>query len=209
MPARIALLIVMTTCCAWGQFPGYSPVSDAEAFKRAFTAHSDGITTITAEFMQEKSISALTEKVLSKGTFTYKKSGKVRIEYFEPYDHLMIMNGDRVLLRDGDRQNRMNMKSNKLLRQVNSIIVECIQGSALTSGEFMSGVWEDKESYLVRLEPVAKSLKEFFVDIILVIEKEDYLARSIIMREPGGDTTTMIFTGKKINEPVPDSMFAL
>jgi outer membrane lipoprotein-sorting protein len=202
----VAVLLLMTVAC-FGQYPGYKAVSDLDGFKQKFTAGSEKIQTVASQFTQEKTLVALTEKITSQGKFWFKRSNKVRIEYIKPFTYLMVMNGDKVLLRDGTKENRVNTQSNRLFQQVNRIMIDCMQGTVLTSKDFTARVFEDNSSYLLELTPTGKALKSFFATVVLVVEKNDYSVRSMEMNEAGGDKTTLVFTDKKLNTPVDDSTF--
>src|SRR5690606_12774956 len=150
-----------------------------------------------------------TEKIVSSGKFWFKRSNRVRIEYVKPFKYLLVMNGDKLLVRDNDRENKINVKSNKLFQQVNRIMIDCVQGTILDSKDFTTKVFENDKNYLLEMKPASKALREFFDVIVLTVDKSDYAARSIEMSEPAGDTTTIFFENKKLNEPVADAVFAL
>ena len=121
----------------------------------------------------------------------------------------MVMNGDKMLIRDNDRENKINVKSNKLSQQVNRIMIDCVQGTILDSKDFTTKIFENDRLYLLEMTPSSKALREFFETIVLSVEKSDYSVRSIEMNEPAGDKTVISFENKKLNEQVADAVFAL
>src|SRR5882762_9892477 len=209
--------LVKNLCCgffcllslsSFAQYPGYHSITDLPAFKKQFTAQSLTVSTITSNFTQEKILSELTEKIISKGKFWFKRSDKVRIEYREPFFFLMLVNGDKMLVRDDQKENKINIRSNKLFQQVNRIVIDCVQGTILDSKDFSVKVFEDDKTFLMEMTPSSKGLREFFETIVLTVEKKDYSAKTIEMNEPLGDVTTLFFTNKKLNEPVSDAIFS-
>ena len=152
---------------------------------------------------------ALTEKISSSGKFWFKRTNRVRIEYTKPFSYLMVMNGDKMLVRDNEKENKINVKSNKLFQQVNRIMIDCVQGTILDSKDFTTKVFEDGKVYLLEMTPTSKALREFFQTILLTVEKSDYSVKSIEMNEPAGDKTVISFKNKKLNEQVADAVFAL
>lgn len=189
------------------QHAGYKPVPDFAAFKKQFSEESANVVSITSNFTQEKTLTALTETIISEGLFWFKRSNKVRIEYQKPFQYLMIMTDDKMLVRDGQKENQISVSSNKLFQQVNRIILDCVQGTILTSNDFLVNVFENEKIYLLEMTPASKTLREFFKTIILLVEKSDYSVKSIELNEPTGDRTTIIFTGKKLNSRVADAIF--
>jgi outer membrane lipoprotein-sorting protein len=189
------------------QHAGYQPISDVAAFKKQFASEATKINSISSNFRQEKTLTALTETITSEGIFNFKRANKVRLEYRKPFSYLMVMNGDKMLVKDDGQVNTVNLKSNKLFQQVNKIVVDCVQGTILDSKDFTSRVFENKKQFLLEMTPTSKNLKGFFKTIVLIVEKKDYSVDSIHMNEPSGDTTIITFTEKKINVPAPDSIF--
>lgn len=202
---------ILITCTfeIHAQYPGYKPVTDVGAFKKKFAAESEKVQSITSDFVQEKTLVALTEKIVSSGKFWFKRSNRVRIEYVKPFRYLLIMNGDKMLVRDNDRENKINVKSNKLFQQVNRIMIDCVQGTILDSKDFSTKIFENDKHFLLEMTPSSRALREFFEVIVLTVEKSDYAVKSIEMNEPAGDTTTIFFENKKLNETVADAVFAL
>jgi outer membrane lipoprotein-sorting protein len=205
----LLVMLAITSTPLRAQYAGYKPVTDKETFKQKFTAESTKIQSVASNFTQEKILTALTEKITSEGKFWFKRSNKVRIEYLKPFSYLMIMNGDKVLLRDGQKENRVNTKSSKLFQQVNRIMVDCMEGTIMNSKDFTIQAFENEKDFLLELTPNAKTLKSFFSTVVLVVEKKDYTVVSIEMNEPGGDKTTLLFSDKKINTQIADETFAL
>jgi len=205
----ISALGILCFSTSQGQYPGYKAVADIAAFKKIFAAESAKVTSITSDFTQDKTLVALTEKISSSGKFWFKRTNRVRIEYMKPFTYLMVMNGDKMLVRDNEKENKINVKSNKLFQQVNRIMIDCVQGTILDSKDFTTKVFENDKTYLLEMTPTSKSLREFFETIVLTVEKSDYSVKSIEMNEPAGDKTTISFKNKKINETVPDAVFAL
>ena len=167
------------------------------------------VVSITSDFTQEKTLTALTEKITSSGKFWFKRNNRVRIEYLKPFVYLMIMDGDKMLVRDNEKENKINVKSNKLFQQVNRIMIDCVQGTILDSKDFTTKVFEDDKVFLLEMTPVSKALREFFQTIVLRVDKHDYSVKSIEMNEPAGDKTIISFKNKRLNEQVADAVFAL
>ena len=207
-------LIIILIILGWGfsseaQHAGFSPVPDMVKFKTSFAAAAQKITSIKSDFVQEKNLSMLSEKITSKGKFWFKKESQVRMEYSQPYQYLMILNKDKVYVKDGNKENKISAKSNKLFQQVNKIMIDCMQGSALDNPDFKTNVFENKNNSLVELTPVTKGLKELFKTINVVVDKKDFSVVSIEMLELSGDNTILRFSNKELNAAIPDELFTI
>src|ERR687898_850449 len=96
------------------QYAGYKPVADLNSFKQIFTSAAKNTQTIKSDFVQEKSLSMLSEKIVSNGKFWFKKNNQVRMEYTQPFQYLMIINENNIYIRDGQKENKISTRSNKL-----------------------------------------------------------------------------------------------
>jgi len=133
------------------QPPGYAAVRDLSAFKQRFKTESSRVLSIESTFKQEKILSALTEKIVSTGKFWFKRSNRVRIEYVKPFQYTMVLNGEKMLIQDGQKQSQINVRSNKLFQQVNKIMIDCVQGTILDSKDFTSKVFENERRFSLSL----------------------------------------------------------
>lgn len=211
----VAKYTLLALCClvfalqASAQYPGYKSINDLATFKKQFAVESAKVQSITSDFVQQKELLALTETITSSGKFWFKRSNRVRIDYTKPFTYRMVMNGDKMMVKDDQKESRINVKSNKLFQQVNKIMIDCVQGTILDSKDFTTRVFENDKTYLLEMTPVSKTLKEFFQTIVLSVEKKDYSVKSIDMNEPSGDKTTITFSNKVLNAQVADEVFAL
>ena len=191
------------------QYAGYSPVADPAKFKTDFSAATQKTLSIKSDFVQEKNLGMLSEKITSKGKFWFKKESQVRMEYNQPYQYLMILNKDKVFIKDGQKENKISTRTNKLFQQINKIMIDCMQGTALNNPDFKTRAFENKSTYLVEMVPVVKGLKELFKNINVVVDKKDYSVNSIEMQELSGDNTIIRFANKELNTNLQDALFAI
>jgi len=204
------LLFILTSAIATkAQLAGYTPVSDLTKFKEQFAVIAKKTETIKSDFVQEKNLSMLSEKIVSKGKFWFKKDNLLRMEYTRPYQYLMILNKGNMYIKDGQKENKVSTKSNKLFQQINKITIDCVQGTVFNNPDFITKVYENKSTYLVELTPAGKALKEFFKNINVTIDKSDYEVTTIEMSETSGDNTIIRFTNREINTITPDAIFAI
>ncbi len=209
----LKLIIITGIVCfansVWAQYAGFTPITDISSFSSAFTAASQKTSTIKSDFVQEKELSMLSEKIVSKGKCWFKKNNLVRMEYTHPFQYLMIINNDKVYIKDGQKETTVSARSNKLFQQVNKIMMDCMQGTALSNPDFKTRVFENKTSYLVELIPVASGIKTLFKNIKVLVDKRDYAANSIEMQELSGDHTIIRFVNRELNSNLQDALFTI
>ena len=189
------------------QYAGYTPVADVVKFRELFTGAAKITGSIKSDFVQEKNLSMLSEKIISKGKFWFKKDNRVRMEYNHPFQYLMIINNDKVFVKDAQKENKVSTRSNKLFQQINKVMVDCVQGTAFSNTDFKTRVFEGKSSYLVEMTPSAKGLKELFKTITVYVDKKDFTVNNLEMLELSGDHTTIRFINKELNTNLADALF--
>src|ERR1700732_4328038 len=96
----LILLFIISGFALKGQPSGYLPVNDLAKFKEQFAAIAKKTETIKSDFVQEKNLSMLSEKIVSKGKFWFKKDNLLRMEYNKPFKYLMILNKDNMYIKD-------------------------------------------------------------------------------------------------------------
>ncbi len=187
----------------------FTAAKDAAALQKKIVEASNKISTIQCDFAQEKNMSMLSEKAVSKGRFYFKKESKVRLEYIVPIKNLIVMNTGKMLMKDDKKTSQMDMHRSKVFLQLNNIIVGSINGSLFNGKDFTVSLSESNSIVRVELKPISKMLKSFLSTIVLVLDKKDFTAMRIEMNEASGDNTILSFTGKVINSNVDDALFAV
>ncbi len=201
------LLFYFSFVLLQAQPTGFTPVRDVQAFQQNFQQASNTISTIKSDFVQEKNLSMMEEKIVSKGQFFYKKEKKVRLEYSSPFKYLMIINGDNVLIQDENRSNKFSTKSNKMFRQINQIMVDCLSGAVLNNPDYTVASYESKTQYALALSPKSKFMKEYFNNIWIYVDKQSKAVLRVEMNEKSGDNTVMKFSNTLLNKVVRDDLF--
>jgi outer membrane lipoprotein-sorting protein len=193
--------------CSGAQPAGFHPVKDESLFRKKFSETSAGLRSIQADFTQVKNLVILSEKITSKGRFWFMKQNKVRMEYSSPYKYLMVIHGEKMMVKDDVKTTTLSSRNNKMLEYVNRIIIDCVQGTAIDSRDFKNRIFENNGNFLIEMAPVKKEMRDYFSAISLYIDKGDYSVSRMDMTEPGGDNTIFTFINRKFNEAIPDSLF--
>ncbi len=194
---------------ASAQYAGYKPVADQSEFKKEFAAASQKVSTIKSDFVQEKDLSMLSEKIVSRGKFWFRKENAVRMEYISPFQYLMIINGSKVYIKDSQKENRMSTRSNKLFQSINRILMDCVKGTVFDNTDFSVRLFESTDSYLAELTPLTKDMKGFFKKINVTLKKKTNIVTRVEMHEPSGDSTTITYSNHELNTSLPDALFAI
>jgi len=183
-------------------------IKKPEVFKQMFSEATRKTQTIEADFIQEKNLSILSEKIITKGRFMFKKEKKLRWEYTDPFHYLIILNNGMMFIQDEEKKHKIDIRNNKMFAEINYIIMGCVQGNLFNDEKkFLSSFFENSGSFVVKLKPLASNLKEYLSEIWICFDKNDLSVTRLEMHEPSGDCTNIDFSGTKINATIPDEKF--
>jgi outer membrane lipoprotein-sorting protein len=185
-------------------------MKDTISFRQKVDRMSKETNSIESDFVQVKELSMLAEKVTSKGRFSFVRKNNLRWEYQQPYKYAIVINQDKILIKDEDRKvKKYDMSSNKVFAEINDIMISCVNGEILRSGKFAINYFENEKVYKIELVPYNKAMKESLKKIRMYFDKNVTSVSKLEMVENGDDVTTIDFTNKKINAPVPPERFIL
>jgi len=191
------------------QYPGFTELKNPEVFKKQFIESTKTKESLQADFIQEKSLTMLSEKIISTGKFQFVKNDKLRMEYLHPFTYLLILNGGKIFIKDGQKENTISAGSNPVFKQVNQILIECLSGNMLDNHDFQPHIYENSGSWLIEFKPTVKNLKELYKNINIVMDKKDFTALSIGMYDVSGDKTIIRFQNKVLNAQISESLFKI
>jgi outer membrane lipoprotein-sorting protein len=209
---RLVLMFLLLPVLAVTAGAQTRPLSSADAVQvsKRISETSKNILSIEANFIQTKELSVIKEKIISRGIFYFKKEKMLRWEYTDPFPYLIIFNNDRIYVKDEDRENHINIQSNKVFREINNILIGAVKGTLLSdSKNFQCSITDRHDQYQSVLVPKNPRIKETLSEIVLFFNKSDYTVEKLVLREVSGDYTIIEFNGKKINQNLGDEKFSI
>jgi len=189
---------------------GFIALTDITEFNNNLELSSKNTKTILCDFVQEKNMSMLTKKVISKGHFCYKKPGFIRWEYIDPYSYLIVFAKKKVFIKDNDSKKQYDAQSNKMFKEMGVMLFSFVQGNIpACEKDYVITYMENTNSYYVKLVTKTAKLKEMLTQVDLYFDKKDFSVSKIKMIETGGDYTLLEFINKKLNNDISDSVFSV
>ncbi|GHT18687.1 hypothetical protein FACS189429_5540 [Bacteroidia bacterium] len=164
---------------------------------------------LICNFTQTREMSILNEKIVSQGKMYYRNDNMLCWEYTSPYNAL-IFNGKKMAMKNEKGKTEVSGGMAYLFRGIADIMLNGISGKNLTDKKRF-----DIEMYLtenickVVLKPKQAQMKKAFSEISIIFNTKDYLADCVIMKETGGNTTTIQLTDKQLNTKISDSVFSI
>ena len=166
--------------------------------------------TLQASFRQEKELALLAKPDVSTGTFIYSRPNNVLWTYDAPKRVQMVIAGGflTTYYQDLGKAERIDVKrfEDRIFRYMGAT------GAIDELARYFDFTFTDSKTkpfYLLDLTPKNRAVSKRVRRIKLWIDKTTYLTSKIEYTEGDGDITRYEFTDIKINEPVPQSRFAL
>ena len=183
---------------------GAQPISADEAVQR-LRESQEKTKDFSADLYQEKKLSLLKEKIISRGRIRFKKPDKVSIEFFHPESSQMVFDGKIVLLyyKEEKMAERYALRSNPIAERHLLFSKDPFQ-------EKLAGwkIIEDQESFLV-IEIIPKMKDPLFVRTSLRVSKRDWRVIGMEMIEKNGDMTSIRYSNMRVNTGLTDSDFEI
>ncbi len=200
-------ILLFISLATYAQPKGFKALQDISAFKTSLAASNSNKSDISSDFKQVKNLSLLSEKISSKGKFYYKKEDKVRIEYTSPYQYLLVMNGNKLLIKDEQSTNKINTGNSKMMQSVNRIMMDCMRGTVFSNPDFKAKAYTNGQSYLLTMTPITSEMKQLFESIDVYFDKNGLDVTKLVMNEVGGDYTSMQFSNVRHNTSLNETLF--
>ncbi len=204
----IFLFSLTTAVFSPAQPPGFTKVADTAYIRQKVNEVASQTNSINTEFVQEKNLTFLDEKIISKGILLYKKPDMLRLEYTTPYKYLLIINNGKLMIKSDDSEIKVDLESSKMFNEINDLIINSVQGKILSMPGLSTSFYESDESFFIQLWPEQEELKKYIRTIELFISKKDYTVTDFKVIELSDDYTLIKFVNKKINEAIPDGRFS-
>lgn len=183
---------------------------DEAKVKQQINAVASKMKTMQCDFVQTKYLKMLNDKMVSRGKMYYQQSNKLRWEYTSPYTYTFVLNGSRVLISKGKRNDVINVNQSKFFKEIARIMMNSVVGKCLTdSKDFKVSLAGSSAEYVATLYPQQKQMKQMFQKIILHFNKQKSTVFKVELIEKKGDRTIIELKNVKNNVPINAKVFGI
>jgi len=201
-------LLLLLATMSYGQ-KGFTLISNTAQLQADLQKSAAKTQSLKSDFTQIKHMKMLDDKVRSKGTFHFKQTDKVRIEYSHPFSYLVVMNGSQLMIKEGGKISKINTSNSKTMQSVNKIMIDCMRGTVFQNKDFNIKAFYSNSQYLLQLSPVNSAMSGLFTTINIYLSKQDNSVDKLELKEKNGDYTEMIFMNKTHNLSLKDALFSV
>lgn len=192
------------------QAQGMKKMLHPETLESRLAKEAQTVQSIESDFTQVKYLDVFDEKVTSKGKFYYRKSNKIRMEYFRPMDYLIVINDSKLKIVSDGKKNIMNLSSNRMMNQMQDMLTACMIGDlSKMSSNYQLEYFEDARYYLVKIKPVSKAVQAYIAGIEIYLDKKDMSVYKLRLNETQTNYTEYEFYNKTFNSLQNDTKFAI
>ena len=183
---------------------------DDTSIRRKIGQIAHTIKTMQCDFVQTKHLKMLNDNMVSKGRMYYQQSDRLRWEYISPYTYTFIINKDKVLLKNNRRNDVIDVKKNKIFKEIARIMMNSVVGNCLNDDkDFKSSISVVRGEWVAVLQPQRRELKQMFQKIVLHFSQNQAIVTRVELIEKNGDKTEIELKNIRTNETINSNIFAL
>ena len=203
------LLLILVVFCIATTTVSAQAVSEAK-IRQQIEAAAASMKTMQCDFVQTKFLRMLNDKMVSRGKMYYQQSDKLRWEYTSPYAYAFVLNGSRVLISKGNRNDVINVNQSKFFKEIARIMMNSVVGKALNDKrDFKVSISSSTTEYVATLYPQQKQMQQMFQKIILHFNRQKAMVAKVELIEKRGDCTVIEMTNVKVNSPINAKVFTV
>jgi len=209
---RLIGMIVLTMALAavvLGDEPPLQPVADPRPILQDLQRKMSSLGSVCLEFTQERNLKLFTEPLRSEGVMLIDRPDQIRWETTAPFQSILLGNHQSVAQfeRADGVWKKLKLGFPQMLRQVMEQMVQMHQGKldALTSDYTISVATGSLA--VVTLVPKDKTIRSMLSSLEIKMPPDFSATREVVMNEPSGEFTRIIFRGEKRNVKFPPGTF--
>jgi outer membrane lipoprotein carrier protein len=166
--------------------------------------------TMQCDFVQTKHLKMLNDDMVAQGKMYYQQSSKLRWEYTNPYTYTFVLNGDKVLLKNQQRNDVIDVNQNKIFREIARIMMSSVVGNSLLDNKtFKTTITINNSEWIATQIPQRKDMRQIFQRIVLHFNPQCAVVSCVEMIEKNGDKTVINLKNIRTNETLNASIFAV
>lgn len=204
------MLLSLVATASLAQAMRDATAAETKSMIETINRKSASIKTISCSFTQEKKMSMLNDKLVSRGVMYYSNAGKLRWEYTSPYSYILVINNNTVTMKSGSRKSTADMSTSKLFQAIARIMAGSVTGKSLSNNrDFNVKMYCYNEYWAADLEPKEANMKKMFKYIRLYFNTTHTLVYKVEIVEKNGDVTTIKLNNIETNKQISNSKFTV
>lgn len=181
-----------------------------EQIKQKVNQTASAMKTMQCDFVQTKHLKMLNNDFVSHGKMYYQQSNKLRWEYTSPYSYTFILNNDQVLLKNKQRNDLIDVKQNKLFKEIVLIMMSSVVGNCLADDKnYKVSIATIGNEWVATLLPQRKDMKQMFQKLVLHFNAKKSVVNTVELFDKNGEKTIIELKNIRTNETITSNMFVI
>jgi len=185
-------------------------VTDSAAILKDLQQKMSSLKSVYLDFTQERHLKLFSDPLKSEGVMLIGQPDQIRWETTAPYQSILLADHKSVAqfeLTDG-KWEKLKLGFPQLLKRVMDQMVLMNQGKldALTS-DYTISVATNNQAAVLTLVPKDENVRGVLSSLAVWLQPDFSATREVVMQEPGGDFTRIIFNREHRNVTFPAGTF--
>jgi outer membrane lipoprotein-sorting protein len=167
---------------------------------------ADKVTSVSADFTQEKHMKILSRPLISEGVFYFQAPGSLRLEYRHPVRSVLLLHQGKTT-RFVRANGHFVTDASTNLQPMNQVLLEIthwLKGRFDSNPHFSATL---KPGRMIVLVPRSASVATFVQRIELIPSTRPGIIKSVLIYESEDSYTVLDFKNVVLNRPLDDSLF--
>lgn len=164
--------------------------------------------TVQAEVTQTQHRQILGRPLVSTGSLAFARPDKLRWQVDSPARSVFVVQGDRVTtaLPDLGRSETLRVGDQPQITALIESLTVWLHADAEQVAAHYDASWQDDHVQLIARDP---ELSRWIERFELYLQEDGRAVQRVVMHEPDGDRSELVFQSVRLDEPVPDEVFEL
>lgn len=171
--------------------------TEAEILLERVKVNQAALKTISGVFTEERMISTMPVPLVFKGRIYAAPPGFLFLAYEEPIHHIMKVSGDTVIfyVEDAVTADQVNMENGDAAQHPPDLFT-------WSPSDFKGEILQTEQGYVFHNPAIQAGDRQ----VRITLNKETLMVESLILQEPGGDSTTIVMQDLQVNIPIPEAI---
>ncbi len=207
----IGAVVVASTFFAASEEPALQPVANPRPALQELQQKMSSLTSVYLEFTQERQLKLFAGPLQSEGVMLIDRPDQIRWETTAPYQSILLGNHKSVAQfeRTGGEWKKLKLGFPQMLKRVMQQMTLMNQGKldALTS-DFTISVATNSSMAVLTLVPKDEDVRAMLSSLEVKMQPDFSATREVVMNEPNGDLTRIIFRRERRDVKFPAETFS-
>jgi outer membrane lipoprotein-sorting protein len=206
---NLAVLTMAAAATSFGGEPPAQPAANVRPILQDLQRKMSSLESVYLEFTQERDLKLFAEPLRSEGVMLIERPDQIRWETTSPFQSILLGNHQSVAQfeRIDGIWKKLKLGFPQMLKRVMEQMVQMNQGKldALTS-DYTITVAAGSLA-VVTLVPKDKSIRSILSSLEIKMLPDFSATREVVMNEPSGELTRILFHGERRNLKFPSGTF--